>query len=108
MDWAYGDQTLSYIWEGYDPDVWGKLEEFNRDADRSIALGFCFDAAPVQRQWDNCRIIQNEFASGLESGYLDPEEALPEFTAKLDAAGIAEVIAEKQRQLDAWLAEADR
>ena len=34
---------------------------------------------------------------------LDPDTALPEFRAKLKAAGIDKVVEEKQRQLDAWL-----
>ena len=45
----------------------------------------------------------DEYRCGLEWGVLDPDTALPEFRAKLKAAGIDKVVEEKQRQLDAWL-----
>jgi putative aldouronate transport system substrate-binding protein len=41
---------------------------------------------------------------GLESGSLDPDVVLPQFLEALNAADINKVIAENQRQLDAWLA----
>ncbi len=41
----------------------------------------------------------------LRWGVLDPNEALPKFNEELKAAGIDTIIAEKQKQLDAFLAE---
>ena len=38
-------------------------------------------------------------------GSLDPETELPKFQQSLKDAGIDEIIAEKQKQLDAWAAE---
>ena len=38
-------------------------------------------------------------------GELDPEEALPKFNEELKAAGLDTIIAEKQAQLDAFLAQ---
>ena len=35
---------------------------------------------------------------------MDPAENLPKFIAELEAAGINEIIAEKQKQLDEFLA----
>lgn len=46
-----------------------------------------------------------EYRLGLENGELDPEEYLPKFIQALREAGIEKVIAEKQRQLDSWVAE---
>ena len=48
--------------------------------------------------------VLNEYRAGLEFGVLDPDTALPEFLSKLETAGIDKIIAEKQSQLDAWLA----
>lgn len=36
-------------------------------------------------------------------GYLDSEEALPEFLEKLEQAGIQEILQAKQSALDNWL-----
>ena len=40
----------------------------------------------------------------IDFGTIDPAKKLPEFIEKLKAAGIEKVIAEKQKQLDAWAA----
>ena len=40
---------------------------------------------------------------GLMCGYLDSEEALPEFLEKLEQAGIQEILQAKQSALDNWL-----
>jgi putative aldouronate transport system substrate-binding protein len=39
---------------------------------------------------------------GLKAGQLDPEENLPKFLEKQKAAGSDKIIAEAQKQLDAW------
>ncbi|MNP85360.1 hypothetical protein D3C76_1850680 [compost metagenome] len=44
------------------------------------------------------------FVDGLKSGQLDPEENLQKLLDKQKAAGADKVIAEAQKQLDAWLA----
>ncbi|MFD1909044.1 DUF3502 domain-containing protein [Paenibacillus rhizoplanae] len=46
------------------------------------------------------------FVDGLKSGQLDPEESLPKNAGQTKkAAGADKVLAEVQKQLDAWLAE---
>lgn len=57
---------------------------------------------PLQLSLDS---VLAEYRLGLENGELDPEEYLPKFIQALREAGIEKVIAEKQRQLDSWVAE---
>ena len=45
----------------------------------------------------------DQYHNALMCGYLDPEEALPLFLEGLRQAGIDQIIAGKQRQLDNWL-----
>ncbi len=40
----------------------------------------------------------------LGTGAVDPEIYLPEFIRQLKEAGIDAIVAEKQAQLDSWLA----
>ena len=35
---------------------------------------------------------------------MDPAVVYPEFKAKLEAAGVADVLAEMQSQIDSWMA----
>ena len=52
---------------------------------------------------DACRALKNSYHNGLMCGYLDSEEALPEFLEKLEQAGIQEILQAKQSALDNWL-----
>ena len=47
----------------------------------------------------------SEYQPGLECGAVNPETELPKFIEALNSAGLQEIIAEKQAQLDAWKAE---
>jgi putative aldouronate transport system substrate-binding protein len=46
--------------------------------------------------------VKTQYANALETGTIDPKDKLAEFISKLKAAGIDKIIAEKQKQLDAW------
>ncbi|MFR1801109.1 MAG: DUF3502 domain-containing protein [Faecalispora jeddahensis] len=61
-------------------------------------------SSPVKSEVAALDSVLAEYRLGLENGELDPEEYLPKFQQALREAGIEKVIAEKQRQLDAWVA----
>ena len=48
--------------------------------------------------------MEAQFLGGLMTGEMDPETTIPQFLAALESAGINDVVAEAQRQLDAWVA----
>lgn len=74
----------------------------------SPAYGFTYTpSANLRPKVNSCLQIVDKYQSALLSGYLDPEEALPLFRSELEAAGIGEIVQEKQQQLDAWLADKD-
>ncbi|MHA7965998.1 ABC transporter substrate-binding protein [Paenibacillus sp. CAU 1782] len=102
--WMWGNQLLSYIWEGDSADLWTKLDEFNNSAVKSKALGFSFTADPVKTEVAAVQNVKDQFKIGLENGTLDPDNYLPEFIAKLKSAGMDKIVAEKQKQLDEWAA----
>lgn len=104
LGWIFGNQYLSYVWEGDDIDVYDQLKEFNQTAMKSGAFGFVYDNSKVKTEVAAVNNVLNEYRAGLEFGVLDPETALPEFLNKLEVAGIDKIIAEKQSQLDAWVA----
>lgn len=72
----------------------------------SPAYGFTYTPAQdLKPTVDACLEIVQKYDTALLSGYLDPDEALPQFREELHEAGIGEVVADKQAQLDAWLAQ---
>ena len=67
-------------------------------------IGFQFDPTPVRQKIADCRAVASEYMTALQQGqYKDKDAALAEFRSKLKKAGCDDVIAEKQRQLDAFL-----
>lgn len=103
LPWAWPNETISYIWEGLDSDIWDQIQEFNKDATVSPAKGFAWDNTEVQNEVTACANVMAKYGPALECGSLDPETTIPKFLDELKAAGADTIIAEKQKQLDAWL-----
>lgn len=93
-----------YVMEGTDPYQWQTMDEFNRSSDVSKAMGFSFDVTNVSDEIAACSNVVSEYSYPLLTGQLDPAIYIPEFQQKLVEAGINDIIAEKQAQLDAWVA----
>jgi putative aldouronate transport system substrate-binding protein len=104
MNWMMGNQLLDYTWNTDDPKLYDQYKPFNDSAERSKALGFSFDPTNVKNevaQYDN---VIKQYTGALYTGAVDPETTIPKFVAALKAAGMDKVIAEKQKQLDAFVA----
>ncbi|MGG3509013.1 ABC transporter substrate-binding protein [Paenibacillus lautus] len=78
--------------------------ETDKTAEISPVTGFVFDPSPVKTQVANCSAVTTEIIPALSSGSIDPAKALPEFLKRLKAAGVDDIITEKQAQYDAWKA----
>ena len=66
-------------------------------------MGFVFDSAPVYDQMAVCTTVVAEYRDALLYGLGDVDSYLEKFNGKLKSAGIDEIIAEEQKQFDAWL-----
>jgi putative aldouronate transport system substrate-binding protein len=102
LGWELGNQLQGFVFKGNSPTIWKDTRDFNARAKKSKALGFVFDATPVKDEVAACQNVLNRYKQGIESGSLDPDKLLPEFVSRLKASGLDKIIAEKQRQLDAW------
>jgi putative aldouronate transport system substrate-binding protein len=101
--WMFGNQYINYFHVGENLKKWDAFQKFNNDSIPSKSLGFNFDNEPVKSEIAACINVYKEYMPGLISGAVDPDKVLPEYLAKLKAVGMDKVIAEKQKQLDAWL-----
>lgn len=73
----------------------------------SPAYGFICDMGPVAGEAKRCKAVVDKYNKGLLCGFLEPESTIPHFLQELEEAGIGQIVEEKQRQLDAWLARTD-
>jgi len=103
-NWMFGNQFLNYVWDTEDPDKWDNFREFNQNAKLSPGLGFVFDGSAVRAEIAAVVNVDRQYQTALETGSVDIDKVLPEYTEKLKAAGIEKIVAEKQAQFDQFLA----
>ena len=89
-----GTNVESLAWE---------LEQ-NQKAKTSVAMGFTFDSSSVKTEYTAVTNVIEQYLPGLVCGSVDPATEIPVFLERLAEAGLNEIIAAKQTQLDAWLA----
>ncbi|WP_276355917.1 ABC transporter substrate-binding protein [Cohnella caldifontis] len=102
--WELGNQFLNHVWNTEAPDKWEQFKAFNSGAKSSPGLGFVFDGEPVKAEVGALANVIKQYQKPLETGSVDIDKVLPEYVAALKAAGVDKVIAEKQKQFDAFLA----
>lgn len=81
-----------------------QMKKKNENAEKSLALGFQFDSSKVADQITACTNVVAQYYTPLMYGEVDIDSTLEEFNKQLYAAGLQDIIDEKQAQLDAWLA----
>lgn len=112
---AYTD-NLNYYWWGNKwityPTVGGLYgEEREANIEQNYAgklsnyYGFLYDYSNREAEYTACLNIIEEYKKSLWVGAADVDTTLAEITKRLKSAGMDDLIAEKQEQLDAWLAQ---
>lgn len=102
MGWIFGNQFLSYLWEGTELDLWEKTKEFNDSAKLSPVAGFVFDMTNVKNEYAACMSVKSEYIRPIETGSVDLSK-LDEMNDKLYSSGLQKIIDEKQKQIDEFL-----
>ncbi len=99
-----GNFFIMYPMAGTDPAslVW-ELEQ-NQAAKTSVAMGFTFDSSTVKTEYTAVTNVIDQYLPGLLCGSVDPATEIPVFLERLADAGLNEIIAAKQAQLDTWVA----
>jgi len=101
--WGLGSEFISYLQPNQPDSLWEQVKEINDQTAISPLIGFLFDPTSVEREMGDCRAVTAEFVTSLQQGqYKDLQASLTEFRQKLKQAGCEKVIAEKQRQLNAF------
>ncbi|MGL5435664.1 MAG: ABC transporter substrate-binding protein [Lachnospiraceae bacterium] len=104
MLWSFGNEFNAHVWETNDLDIWEQTREWNKNGITSKAFGFVFDSTPVSMEIAAVQNVYDQYRMALECGLVEPAAALDEMNQTLYAAGLQEVINEKQRQLNQWAA----
>lgn len=101
----YCNQYIAYTFDGAPETLWREMIAADATAPRSKAYGFEFDPQPVIVQIRQCDAVYEQYTDMLFSGLIDPQSLRQEVIEAYRQAGIEEIVAEKQRQLDLFLGE---
>lgn len=103
--WIYPNQMVAHAWEGNEPDVWDQYVDFNKGDYVSQGNGFRYDNRNVLNQVIACQAVNTQYQAQIVRGTAtDMDAAIQEYNDALYAAGLQDIIDEKQSQLNAWLA----
>lgn len=102
---AFGNQFLLYGFDGNTSEsdkVF--MKELLDEAWYPPLFGFIPSSEKVSTQVAAVSNVYNQYFKPLTYGDVNPDDVLPQFLADLEEAGINDIIAEYQSQVDAWLA----
>lgn len=102
--WVLGNEFNSYVLPGQSDDVWEQTKKLNDASMVDPASGFAFNRVPVENEIAQLTAINTEYATVLQNGLADVDKTMAEMMEKRKAAGHDKVLAEIQKQLDAWRA----
>lgn len=87
---------------GGDPEEWNQVKAQNEEAASSTCLGFALDISNIQNEMANCNTVWDKYKFDLQTGASDPEVVLDQCIEELKSAGLDTIIAEAQKQVDAF------
>lgn len=108
MTWAIWHNCVGPLWDQWD-SPWNRIEslqymqEVNRTAKRSPAMGFILDTEPIKTQFAKVTAVKDEAIPVFNTGSMDDFDAyLEDFKRKMDAAGLNDILEEANKQFEAW------
>ncbi len=106
--WFMGNQFNNYVWNdgSKEADYWSKLQKHNDWAEYTGAFGFMWDSTEYATQITALNNALETYRAALSTGTVGSDEVeatVAMLNEALYAAGLEDVMAAKQGQLDAWL-----
>lgn len=99
--WAIGNQFNALLQTNQEDGIWEETDKLNREAEVTPILGYSFNTEPVTTEVAAVASIRKEFAKWMYED--DYETKYAQYQAKLRTPAET-ILAESQKQLDAWFA----
>lgn len=78
-----------------------RLKAYDASAEISGCMGVVFNSSNVADQYTACINAYNKYYQAILAGVIDTEDGIAQYKAELATAGEADIIAEKQAQINA-------
>jgi len=102
--WVFSNNFNSYVFEGQDPKSFAAAYNLNQSARKATIMAFNLDLEPIKSLVASVQAVSDQYSIAVLGGYVDPDVELPKFIKALEAAGLNDVQAMVQKQIDSWLA----
>ena len=99
-DWMFGNQFMAYYRDERQVGSWDDTKKINDSATPSPTLGFVMDREPVKNEIAAVAAVITEYTNYGPKAKAASE--LPKMVDAMNAAGATKVLAEMQKQIDAW------
>ncbi|MCM1236750.1 MAG: ABC transporter substrate-binding protein, partial [Ruminococcus flavefaciens] len=103
--WITPYSAYAYPLDVNGADMFDNLIQFNEGTLKSKAFGFSFDTTDVIDQYSACSNVMDKYYAALMSGSVDVESTIEQADKEFEAAGLNDIIAAKQEQLDEFFAQ---
>lgn len=102
--WQFGDKRLVYLTTPDDIGVLDRDAAVLKDAIISPILGFVPNLSPIENEVAQLASAAKQYCDPVDKGLVDVEPGLKACQDQIKAAGIDKIVAELQKQIDAWKA----
>mgnify|MGYP000358644838 CR=1 FL=1 len=85
--WMFGNQFITYVWNGDSPTIWEETDAFNKSAKKSAAFGFSYDSANVKTELAACSNVVSEYNVLFDLRPGRPGDGDPGIVEKLEPPG---------------------
>lgn len=103
-NWTVGNSLKGFMLDTEDTNIRNLIIEENKTAQASPLVGFTASSQSTASEEANIKALKDEYFPMFASGLKGSESKYAEFTDKLKKAGIDKMLAEYQKQLDAFKA----
>jgi putative aldouronate transport system substrate-binding protein len=101
-EWAQGTFFNLSVPDNQPANTWDQVRGQNETALSSVLNGFSMDVSNVRNEIANILAVSQQYYADLSIGVTDPDVVIPQLMAAIRAAGFDRVVAEAQRQIDAF------
>ena len=102
ITWRVGNQKLNYLYDDEPDNKWELYDGFDAKSVESKITGFAFDNTDVRLESAAMSSVLEEYRSLLNTGSVEPEEALAELNKKMKDNGFDKILAEVEKQYAEW------
>jgi putative aldouronate transport system substrate-binding protein len=102
--WMWNDLRLARFSTNYPKEDIAALKAWDSKSEVTPFVGFTLDTSKIKSQNSQMQAVMNEYGENLGLGVTDINKVRDEMMKKMNAAGLQDVIAETQKQINAYLA----